>query len=291
MWAARSVVTTMTSDKPKPQDVEKLKTEFQILQALEKGKMRWKQLKETIPISTRTLADRLKELQGKGVIRRIIDDSSYPPAVYYEKTSNVILMPSPNGEHAQIWKMLSQFRDEERELRKVVTTQLEGNASPEDILEAAIEGYIVDLLFTLRYSIEESKMAPYLVFYHKEMYAARLEHLIEAVASKPELAKALHDMQEKLMLERKKESDKAFEKWSKPFSNKTLAKAIIRLYSQKVASGDEKGNAYEFLSRLIENQELQNELQHQSEIEVDMQELEKIHKEPGWKALNAKSPA
>jgi len=120
-----------------------------------------------------------------------------------------------------------------------------------------------------------------------------VRHIQEEKAT-PELAKAVRDVQEKLiqeMQERKEESNKAFEKWSEPFSNKILSKAIIRLYSEKVALGDEKGNAYEFLKRLIENQGLQKELHLESGIQIDVQELKRIHKEAGWKNLNAKSPA
>jgi len=284
-------VQTVDHDKPRPQDIEKLNTESQILEVLEKGKMRWKELKAAIPISTRTLADRLKELQRNGFIRRIIDEQVYPPAVSYEKTSAAALKQAPVGMHGQILRLFAEFLAEERDMRKIVTAQLERDASSEDIVIASIEGYVVDFLFTLRFCLENSRMSPYVVFFHKELYGARLEHLIEAWTKKPELAKAVCDEQERLMQDRKEESNKAFEKWSEPFSNKALAKAIIRLYVQKVALGDEKGNAYEFLKRLIENQGLQKELHLESGIQIDVQELKRIHKEPGWKNLNAKSPA
>ena len=49
-----------------------------------KNKLRWKKLLKKTGISSRTLASHLKELESRGKIKRIVDASVYPPAVYYE---------------------------------------------------------------------------------------------------------------------------------------------------------------------------------------------------------------
>ena len=51
-----------------------------------KKPMRWNELLKLVPMSKKTLADRLLDLVEDEYVERIVDTTTYPPSVFYSLT-------------------------------------------------------------------------------------------------------------------------------------------------------------------------------------------------------------
>ncbi len=61
-------------------------SELTVLKILQEGRKRYRELAEEIKMSPGGLTKLLKRLQSEGLIKRIQENTSYPPPVYYEIT-------------------------------------------------------------------------------------------------------------------------------------------------------------------------------------------------------------
>jgi len=61
-------------------------TELEVLKFLKESRKRYNEIAEKVKMSPGGLTKLLKRLQEKGLIKRIQENTSYPPPVYYELT-------------------------------------------------------------------------------------------------------------------------------------------------------------------------------------------------------------
>jgi DNA-binding HxlR family transcriptional regulator len=221
-----------------PQEIEKNNTEVLILDALENGALRWKDLKakmKTSVKSTRTLSTRLQELQAKGLVRRIVDDKVYPPAVSYELSSNAVLV---EGNTALVATQLKQLLKELRENRQILKHFINSNTSTEDVLMHYIDDYVMDFLYIMNSSFENPQLFPYIMFNMKELYAGRMANLFEYWQKNPEMKKTVKEVYEKATKENQEDIDKNLSNWTVKFADQSLAKAVFKLYAVKLVKNE-----------------------------------------------------
>lgn len=267
--------------KPTLQDLKKANTEIKILQVLteEKKPIRWHDLLKKTGVSTRTLSDRVQDLQKTGAVRRIIDQSEYPPAVFYEATSSSHLFKLPIGLSLRIIQGM-------KEAKKEVYEEMVGfSDSAERTIDMTIDNYIVDLLFTLRYCLENPEsQTPHLINFHVNEYMAQIESLVHLWRNKPELIEVIKTIQNRVMSERKEFENKVLEKYASQFKDKDFAKPIIGLFAIYDARKKTK-SIFDFLKELEKSKELQQELEKRFRLKVDKERLEAILKEKAWNNL------
>ena len=271
----------------KNQEIVKAQTELKILQELTKARrLRWKDLKERTGLSSRTLSDRLKELQGKGLVRRIIDNSTYPPAVYYEAASKAHLIKFPIGKQLMV---IERMMKEWRELRETLHAMLFSSENPEKtarlIVEYTLEDYVFDLLFTLKYCFENTDVAPILIAYHTQLYEARLLALMDAWRKNPTILNIINKAWIELKEERKREIENILKNFVAPFKDKPLAKAILKLYAVKRSLYGYKEPITRFVKEIPKNKTMKEELEKIFKAPIDKERLEAVIKEQAWETL------
>lgn len=279
----------MRKKKLKPQLIAKTETQIKILNILTKERrLRWHELKEKTKLSSRTLSDRMRELLKMGVVRRVIDTSQYPPAVYYEATSKADLMRLPIG---SVFNIIENMMEEWRLTRQAIGTLIrisDPSKVGEEVIRFTVEDYVIDLLFTLRYCLENPEYSPYLIYYHVGLYSARLEHLIETWRKYPQIIEAAKKLQTEIMEERKKEREKFLEEFLPYFKDKDLAKHIIELYAVTLALGEKK-TIFEFLEELTRNEVLRSKLEKMLGQPIDEARLKSIKEEKAWQNVFSKT--
>ena len=278
--------TTMTKkiEMPSGKKLAVFRTYAKILQKLEvkKGRIRWKDLLEETRLSSRTLSRRLKELEERGVVRRIVDTSVYPPAVYYEgtKLSYLLSLPLLAGLNA-----VTQMLDERLHTRRIIET---GASNPEKLLENLFTQYINDLLSTLNFSIEdfeqnkEKSQWAYLVSFHIEAYESRIMELMRVAIYDPKLRETIKNM----YANSKKEDDdekteKNIQEIIKPFNNKELAKIMVGQYCALLVQGIVKTPS-DFIKILKTDENLRQKIKRLYGTEINDETLISFMSDSGW---------
>lgn len=266
-----------------PQELAKMDTELKIIKVLtdEKNRIRWKDLLEKTGISSRTLAQRLKELSAKGEVRRIVDTNVYPPAVYYEASSSAYLTRLPLLDALdQIGKTLENWQ----QTRKIIET---GESNPEKLIENLILEYVWDLFFTLNYSVEDvenpsNKTWPHFVFYHVKAYESRLMELIRVALKSQKLRDAIKSGYQNFKREREKEGKELMDQVIAPFKDQELAKPLMREYCVLLIQGLVK-KPYDFEKQLFENKKLREKIEKDFGEPISDEQLRAFMADPGWK--------
>ena len=132
-------------------------TYIKILKVLAKETkpLRWKELIKKTMLSSRTLSDRLKDLQVKGLVRRIISDSEYPPAALYEISSRGKLAQSEIGDKALFYK---QFEEEWLFNRRAYFHLIQ-NGEIDRVIEFMAENFFIEFLMYLKYCFKKPEYA------------------------------------------------------------------------------------------------------------------------------------
>lgn len=268
--------------KPRPQELAKTTTEANILKVLtkEKKRVRWSELLKKTKLSSRTLSDRIKDLEQKGAVTRIIDSSVYPPAVYYEATSSAYLTKLPIGSALdQIKHMLEEWRARQRFLDTNIS-------DPQMIINNMVEDYVLDLLFTLNYCMEEEKRThwPFLAYYHFKAYESRIMELIRVMHKSPKLIEAVKKTYQNFRRKRDKEMEKLLNPLVALFKDKELARSTIKQFMVLLSQGYVK-NPSQFLKQLQGKKDIRVRVEERFGKPIDDSRLEAIIADPAWEKI------
>lgn len=258
-----------------------------IIQTLqpEHGRVRWKDLLEQTRLSSRTLAKRTKELQKQGLVRRIVDTTVYPPAVYYEgtKLSYLMSLPITAGLDA-ITKML----EAQLQTRRIIETS---ESNPNKLMEHLVTEYERDFLFTLNYSIEdyeklgEKSEWPYLVTYHVQAYESRIMELIRVALQSSKLREAIKNVYKDFKEGDDKRRNNLIQEVVGPFQDKELAEPMMKEYCGLLVQGLVK-KPTDFFKMIKNNDQLKEKIEHDFGTTLDKKRLLSFFEDPGWKVIN-----
>jgi DNA-binding HxlR family transcriptional regulator len=268
------------TDKNQRRELLKYSSEAKILEVLrEAGKaVRYKDLKRATRLSSATLSARLASLAEKGMVRRIVNESTYPPAVLYQVTSQGQLALS--GAYG-IPGFLDLFMEERRHSREILMFRRKGFDTRE-VIEAILRDHFHDLLFTLNYAVKKPEHSWAFILMHINLYEAELENIIQGLnqAQDPSWKKAVEEIYEEAHSEQISEMEKAWEEAAADFKDKKLAAAAIYVYIHTYWRNG-KGKA-EFLTDLSEKKELRAALEERSGHTLTRQELTSLIKDKAW---------
>jgi DNA-binding HxlR family transcriptional regulator len=277
-------------------EFEKANTELQIMQVLKegKGKLRWKNLLDGIRktrnmrISTRTLSNRLKDLEKSGFVRRIIDTSVYPPAVYYEITTRGHKAEFP---FVAVLSELQNFEisiDAFRSITGVLKTRLESN-DPEAALEIISLDYLNYLLTTLYLCLDAQPEAlPFIMDHNVSRYEIMLKTLITEILNSPALAKAVKDTYQRLRKEEKETIKKYEDKFCAEFKDKELSKVVVSQFALMKSYGEVK-TLKDFFKKILEDELSHKAIEKRFGKPISEKRLKNLLSDPAWKTLDYKS--
>jgi DNA-binding Lrp family transcriptional regulator len=149
-----------------------------------KSMLRWGAIKEKTGLSTRTLSLRLKQLQEKGLVRRIVDTAvdQYPPPVYYQRVGEA--ERKFDALVQKEWKRVSQ------KINKLFKLTFK---DPEVYFELILEAIMLDAVFTLQYAANAPTIfeATLLLKHHNETHRRLMTKTCALVATSKRYRKAL----------------------------------------------------------------------------------------------------
>ena len=262
--------------------IAKLNSEATILQVLiEEGRpLRWKEILEKTKLSTRTLSDRIKDLNAKGLVNRTVDHSEYPPAVSYGVSSSGKLATSDVGLQALHFRLLL---DGLRENRVYFRHFLE-EGDITGYVDMVIEDFIGEFLFTAKYVFEKPLLAPHLIEFYARLSAAKLESLFELWEKYPEVEKSVVKAWTELSEGRKRQQEERIDIYVQGFQNRDLASAIIKCYSADLIYGF-KGSIQDYLEGIMGNKERLEKLEKELGASLTEARLQLLTQEKAWENL------
>lgn len=179
---------------PQKKDVELSDPEQKILKFLRLApglRLRWGEIKDQTKLSSRTLSQRLKDLQNRKLVERIVDTSTdeYPPPVYYRLIGELErkFAKSVQEERMQIKKRLDRLSE--------LTFE-----NPQLYFETILDAVVFDCVFTLYYAAKAPTWieSAGLLWYHNEVHKHLMIDAWKAFAKSEKYNQALKQIYEKM---------------------------------------------------------------------------------------------
>ena len=155
----------------------------------------------------------------------------------------------------------------------------ETNVSNADMIALNIEEFCADLLLSLKYCFGDPEKAHFFIFYAKELFAARLSHLVETRKASPKMLGAVSSLLDEIVENAKTEKSKVLDNVVKNFEDKKLAKEFVTLYTRKFLEGN-KYSFTEFIKQSIEDMRSKQELEQELGVVLDEKRLSKFLLDP-----------
>ena len=260
----------------------------------ENRKLRWKDLLKGIrkgrnmKMSTRTLSDRLKNLEESGFVRRSIDTKVYPPAVYYELTNQGHKSEFP---FVMILSELQKFEMAVKEFGEttgLIKTSLE-DGDPDKALQATLINYLHNLLLTLNLCLDAKPEAlPFIMDYNVKSYEVNLTALVAAILNSPSFAKVVRKSYEDIKKENRATINRHEEDFCTPFKDKELSKVVVSQFAVMRSIGEVK-TPVEFFKKILNDNSTLKKIEKRFGIPIPEKRLRTMLDDPAWKTLNYKS--
>jgi hypothetical protein len=232
-------------------------------------------------MSSRTLSDRLQELQTTGVIRRIVDQDVHLPAVSYAVATSVHIATLPDEAMRRLIVNIAKFQIERRKNLDIMMNYYPGPDTAEQLLDRVIADYERDFLWTLQYALAHPDEAPLLLIYHKAEYSANLDYLWYRWRNNP----AIHPAITKKLDHEQTEVEKMLNEFTAYFDEtlQPLAKSFLEYYATLLVKDEFNDHPRNLIDKILEEEDRKRELETRFGSPIIDERLRTFKHAKGWK--------